>query len=361
MFITSLALSQFRNFATAKISPSTHINLLVGANGSGKTSLLEAIYTLGFGRSFRPGSYQQLIRHEQDAFVVFAKLGRQGEDKTYQVGYQRNGHGDVQLRINQENEKRFAALARLVPVQLMTPESIDLILGGPKVRRQFLDWGVFHVEHSFYQDWVNFSKVLKQRNSLLKSRRFDAERGYWDKVFSEHGERIQTHRAKYVEGLAPYLESRLEAFLPQYEFTVQLRQGWDKNQTLQEALDHHKDQDVRYGHTTVGPHKAELKVQANGDDVKNLLSRGQLKLLVAALKLVQGEYLFERTGIQCIYLVDDLTAELDDESQEKFCDALIASNSQVFVSAIEVGRFVERLQQADTKMFHVEHGTIKEQ
>lgn len=342
------------------MTPSRTVNIISGANGSGKTSLIESIYCLGFGRSFRPGTFRQLIRHEDDHFVVFARLTEQNGAK-HQVGYQRNHAGEVQLRIDQAKEKRFSALARMVPVQLMTPESIELILGGPKVRRQYIDWGVFHVEHSFYSDWVGFAKLLKQRNSLLKMKRFYEEHQYWDEQFARFGERIQLHRETYVEGFVPVLTKRLAEFLPNYKFEFQLRSGWEKGISLAEALEKHRDQDLRYGHSTVGPHKAELRILANGEDVKNLLSRGQLKLLVAALKLVQGEYLQQKTGVQCIYLVDDITAELDSVSQQKFCGALVASKSQVFVSAIDGSDVSALLKTEDTRMFYVEHGTVKEQ
>lgn len=360
MFIESLTLTTFRNFSSAKLIPGKAINIISGANGSGKTSLIEAIYCLGFGRSFRPGTYRQLIQNEQQQFTVFARVTEQ-DGSQHQVGYQRNLNGEVQLRIDQAKEKRFSALARLVPVQLMTPESIDLVLGGPKVRRQFIDWGVFHVEHSFYADWINFAKVLKHRNSLLKMKRFHQEHRYWDEQFSHYGELVQQHRVKYLEAFVPVLRERLKKFLPTYTFDFSLRSGWERGTMLSDALVKHRDQDLRYGHSTVGPHKAELKIVANGEDVRNLLSRGQLKLLVAALKLVQGEYLQQKTGVQCIFLVDDITAELDSVSQEKFCGALVASNSQVFVSAIDGKEVHALLTTNDTKMFHVEHGTVKEQ
>jgi len=358
MYLTELKLANFRNFETADIMPGRHINLICGKNGSGKTSLLESIYCLGFGRSFRPGSVRQLIQHEAQAYTIFARVN-DGETP-HQVGFKRDIQGEVELRIDRVSEKRFAALARLVPVQLMTPESIELVLGGPKVRRQFVDWGVFHVEHNFYNDWVSFSRVLKQRNSLLKQRKRSEEMSYWDGQLALLGERIQAYRADYLEGFLSRLAEQCQAFLPQYEFRFELKSGWEQGLSLAEAIQKHSEQDWRYGHSTVGPHKADLKMYANGEDIRVLLSRGQLKLLVAALKLVQGQYLESTTARQCVYLVDDITAELDVHSQQLFCDALSASNSQVFVTAIEPESVHQAFVHATTKMFHVEHGTIME-
>lgn len=359
MYIDALTLTHFRNFAEAKIVPGRHLNLVIGENGSGKTSLLESIYCLGSGRSFRPGSYRQIVQHEQERFVIFAKVTDQ-EGKGHSLGFQRESSGDVKIRLDGEVLRTFGPMAKMVPVQLMTPETVELVLGGPKVRRQFVDWGVFHVEHSYMEDFTKFSYLLKQRNSLLKRKQRNEENVYWDKNFADYGERVGSARQSYIERFEPILIERLKHFLPQYTFKFQLKRGWDTSLTLAEALVQHEDTDYRYGHSTVGPHKADLRMTANGEDVRNILSRGQLKLLVAALKVVQGEYLSSETGVQCIYLVDDITAELDSTSQEKFCQALVATNAQLFVSAINQAELPELIKSADTKMFHVEHGTVKE-
>lgn len=362
MYINSLALTHFRNFDEVEVMPGRNINLLVGQNGSGKTSFLEAIYCLGFGRSFRPASVRQLIQHEHDAYTIFSRVDGSESEGQHQLGFRRLSTGEVELKIDRQKEKRFAELAKLVPVQLMTPESIELILGGPKVRRQFIDWGVFHVEHQFYQDWVQFSRVLKQRNSLLKQRRGtqSAEMTYWNDSFAQLGERVQSYRDEYMTAIAPQLKNYCEAFLPQYQFRFDLRSGWSQDISLADALHRSAEQDQRYGHSTVGPHKAEIRMFANDEDVKVILSRGQMKLLVAALKLAQGEFLYKKVSRRCIYLVDDITAELDSNSQQKFCSALAESQSQVFVTAIQLEALMDAFPTAETKMFHVEHGIIKE-
>lgn len=364
MLIKTLSVYDFRHFAEAKLNPGPRINVIQGANGSGKTSILEAIYCLGFGRSFRSGQAKQIIRHEQDAFSVAIDF-EDDEGEAQRVGFRRDVKGDITIRVNQNDERRLAALARLVPVQLMTPDSIELISGGPKVRRQFLDWGVFHVEQSFYGQWVNYQKVLRQRNSLLKKSRHNeqkvaAQLDYWDFELAKYGEQIQRHREAYLSGFIPELEKACQEFLPQFEFKFELRSGWDQYESLTEGLLKQRQTDFRYGHTTVGPHKADLRLQADAEDVRVLLSRGQMKLLVAALKLVQGQYLQKCTGHQCVYLVDDITAELDAESQQLFCQALSDSQAQVFVSAITTKLFESNFNKTDTKVFHVEHRTIKE-
>ncbi|MFC0446230.1 DNA replication/repair protein RecF [Pseudidiomarina halophila] len=359
MHIDALTLTDFRNFKEAKLSPERQINLIIGDNGSGKTSLLESIYCLGSGRSFRPGTHKQIIRHDTFSFTIFARgTDEQGDKHT--LGFQRDREGLVKIRVDGDLVRRFGQMAKLVPVQLMTPETVELVLGGPKLRRQFLDWGVFHVEHRYIEAITGFNHVLKQRNSLLKQRLQSSESAYWEAKFVELGEQVAKERKGYWNGFEPVLQERLKHFLPQYQFKIQLKQGWDAELTLREAIERNKSAEERYGHAIVGPHKAELKMTANGEDVKAILSRGQLKLFVAAIKVVQGEYLFAQTGVQCIYLVDDITAELDADSQQKFCEALIATKAQLFVSAINKGELPDIITSADTKMFHVEHGTVKE-
>ncbi|CAB0150839.1 DNA replication and repair protein RecF [Pseudidiomarina piscicola] len=359
MHIDALTLTDFRNFKEAKLSPGAGVNLFIGANGSGKTSLLESIYCLGSGRSFRPGTHRQVIRHEQASFTIFAR-GHDENEAKHTLGFQRDREGWVKIRVDGEQVNRFGQMAKLVPVQLMTPETVELVLGGPKLRRQFLDWGVFHVEHRFGETITGFNHLLKQRNSLLKQRKQTSEVAYWDAKFCQYGEQVASARLSYWQGFEPVLQKRLKHFLPDYEFSIRLKQGWDSEMTLQDAMIKNKAAEERYGHAIVGPHKAELKMLANGEDVKSILSRGQLKLFVAAIRVVQGEYLFAKTGVQCIYLVDDITAELDADSQQKFCEALVATKAQLFVSAINKGELPELITNADTKMFHVEHGTVKE-
>lgn len=362
MHIHQLVIEHFRNIKRAELNPCPFINLIYGENGSGKTSVLEALYSLGFGRSFRTHQVRQVVQDEQDSYTLFARIQPTEAEQEIQhrIGFRRQRNGETELRLNGQNEHRFSTLARLMPIQLITPEGVELVTDGPKLRRQYMDWGLFHVEQSHYSDWLTFARLLKQRNRLLKERDFDAQGGaFWDKQLAEAGERVTEARLNYLNGLNVRLNYYCHQFLPQYDFQFRLMPGWQEPQTLAEALQEKLELDKRQGYTSVGPNKAEWQIRADGVDARERLSRGQLKLLVAALRLVQGADYQDRRGQPCVILVDDLPAELDQENQARLCHALVESGSQVFVTAIDKEKIEDRFTATKTQLFHVEHGIIK--
>lgn len=364
MALAEVQVADFRNLGQAQIEPSPAINLISGENGSGKTSLLEAVYSLGFGRSFRTHKTNQIIREGADAYTIFARLADAAGEQKHRIGYQRRRDGQSTLRIDGESQQRFSSLARLVPVQLITPEGVELVTGGPRLRRQFMDWGLFHVEQSYFKEWLGFSRLLKQRNQLLRSGRYHADGGvYWDKPLADQGEKVTWARQAYLAELNNELNEFCQQFLPEYEFEFRLLAGWNEHLSLAEALDDKLEQDMKHGFTSVGPGKAEwqIKVKSHSQkvDARERLSRGQLKLLVAALRLVQGAHYQRKKGQACIYLVDDLPAELDPVRQAKLCEALRRSGSQVFVTAIEKEELLPHFNDTSTQVFHVEHGAIQ--
>ncbi|RUO33668.1 DNA replication/repair protein RecF [Aliidiomarina soli] len=362
MRLERLHIEKFRNFSNAQLELSSKVNMLCGANGSGKTSILEAIYCLGFGRSFRTHQIRQVVQDGEQAFTLFAKLLENGSDDPveHRIGYRRFRSGESQVKVDGDTEKRFAALARLVPVQLITPESVELITGGPKERRQFMDWGLFHVEQSFFPQWAGYVRLLKQRNSLLRQGNHQAQAGaYWDEQLAAAGEEVAIAREDYVSGLNGLLNDYCQLFLPQYDFKFKLNHGWHRHdETLADALKQKFEADSRQGFTSVGPHKAEWQIKVDGVDARERLSRGQLKLLVSALRLVQGQDYKLRREQPCIILVDDLPAELDEKNQQTLCSALKDSGSQVFITAIDEAKIRSHFSDTETQLFHVEHGTI---
>ena len=365
MKLDQVQITQFRNIASAHLTLSPRLNVVIGQNGSGKSSLLEALHYLGFGRSFRTNKHRSVIQNGQKQFSVFA-LCHLSDGSIKKIGFLRNTKDEFQCSINGEKSQRLADLVAHVPVQIFTPQSSDMLLGAPNLRRRFIDWGLFHVEHSFYLLSINYAKVLKQRNALLKlaqkNTSFDISQiDYWSHQLALLGEQLSQARHKYVSALKLHFNRISLQFLPEFSIEISYNRGWDNDVPLQEALNQKLATDIRFGFTSLGPHKADLKVYANNVLATERLSRGQLRMLVAALQLSQTQHLSQLSEKTGIFLLDDVGAELDMDKREVFIDELLKTNTQLFVTAIEESQLSFVKKYNDKKMFHVEHGHVKEE
>lgn len=361
MALAQLQLTEFRNIQSANLQFSPLMNLIYGENGSGKTSVLEAIYLLAHGRSFRTTKAHKMIRNQHSHLVLHGKVN--WSLQFLSVGMQRDRAGDWQLKLNGEKVTRIADIASLLPVQLVTPESFRLFFGGPKERRQFFDLGLFHVEPSFYELWVLFNKVLKQRNALLKSKQqYNDSYRFWDQQLVESAVAIQKLRQTYVSQLYAALKPLLASIPALAEVELELVPGWlcrqgDSAELLSQLLDNFQS-DFKCGYTQLGPQKADLRIKIDGEYVDEFLSRGQLKVLLFALKVAQSNLIFSSGHKQPLLLIDDLASELDDQSKRYIFSFLHHINSQVFITAIEAAQVLPHIVDTDVGLFHVEHGQI---
>ena len=360
MPLKRLAVTGVRNLHPVTISPSPRINIISGPNGSGKTSLLEAIHILGMARSFRSSKLQPIIQHEQNACTVFAEvLLHSGQLSS--MGITRTRQAEYQIRLNGQAVRSVAQLVEMLPLQLINPDSFRLLEGAPKQRRQYLDWGVFHVEHRFMGTWQRLQKSLKQRNSLLRRGRMDRSAvSPWDTEFILAAEQIDEYRKLYLKRLKPVFQSVLAQLIELPDLTLSYFRGWDKEKALAEVLDAQFERDVQVGHTQAGPQRADLKLRIQGMNAVDVLSRGQQKLVVSALKIAQGYLLRESDKLQdCVFLVDDLPSELDQQHRKSLCALLEALECQVFISCVEPNQLADCWADATPRaMFHVEHGQI---
>ena len=357
MYIASLEVFQFRNLKSVKITPHKGVNLIHGSNASGKTSLLEAISLLSTARSFRTTHIRQVIQHNQAFLRVTSKLGDQDAARFIRVGIEKSPDSTT-IRVNGETVKQVSSLTSLLPMQLINPDVHKLLEQGPKYRRQFLDWGVFHVEHNFFSSWQRFYRVLKQRNSALRSKTGKKQIQLWDKQLIMEAESLNRYRQDYLAAVAPLIKKYVSELLG-LEVTLHYQQGWPKDTAYSDALAKSWEQDQERGFTRNGPHRADLTIKHNGHDVQTIFSRGQQKMLVSAMRLAQVAYLHQKTAQTCVLLVDDLPAELDEAHRQRFFELLLDTEAQLFVTATEAD-LVKRTGSKDYKMFHVEHGEIKE-
>lgn len=361
MALALLQLSGFRNIESASVQFSPQLNIIYGENGSGKTSLLEAIYLLAHGRSFRTNKAQKIIGHQQTQLVVHAKV--QWAQQLLSVGMLRDRLGEWQLKLNGEKVQRVADIATLLPVQLITPDSFRLFFGGPKERRQFFDMGLFHVEPSFFELWVLFNKVLKQRNALLKSKQpYGEAYKFWDSQLVDTAISLQQLRQGYISQLSIALQPLLQHIPSLQQVELELVPGWLLKQgdaaELLNQLSANFASDLKFGYTQLGPQKADLRIKVAGEYVDEFLSRGQLKMLLFALKVAQSNVIFSRGHKQPLLLIDDLASELDDHSKRHIFSFLHHINSQVFITAIEAAQVLPLVSGTEVGLFHVEHGQI---
>jgi len=355
MALTRLLIKDFRNIEQADLQLAPGFNFLVGANGSGKTSVLEAIYTLGHGRAFRSLQAGRVIRHDEAAFVLHGRL--EGKEREISVGLTKNRAGDSKVRIDGSDGHKVAELAQLLPMQLITPEGFTLLNGGPKYRRAYVDWGCFHNTPGFFNAWSNLRRLLKQRNAALRQVSRYSQIRPWDQELVPLAEQISQWRAEYSAAISAEITVTCRQFLPEFELRFSFQRGWDKESDYGELLERNFERDRALTYTASGPHKADFRIRAEGTPVEDLLSRGQLKLLMCALRLAQGEFLTSQSGRRCVYLIDDFASELDDSRRRLLAERLKATQAQVFVSAISAEHVIDMTDEKG-KMFRVEQGKI---
>lgn len=363
MTLQRLFIQNLRNIEGVDFTPSARVNLIFGENGSGKTTILEAINLLALGRSFRSHKHKPLIRYQQPAFTVFGRVHTDDHSEV-PIGISRSMDGEASFKANGVTVASAADLAVYLPVQVINSDTFLLLEGSPKVRRQFIDWLVFHVEPQFYPTWKAIQRCLKHRNSLLRRDRIDSfELASWDQELVALTEKIHELRAACLVEFEASLSELLSEFVKVDGIKLSYYRGWDKERDYRSILAEGFERDQRLGYTQMGSHRADLKITVNGLDAAELLSRGQQKLLVCALKIAQG-YVFSRmTGRKSIYLVDDLPAELDEKHRELLVHWLDAMQTQVFITGVEQEALLSSWREragVDLKMFHVEQGEVKE-
>lgn len=360
MAIQRLQISGVRNLENIQIEQCGRINILTGLNGSGKTSFLEAIFILARARSFRSARLNPVIHHLAGRCVVYGTLADYPDSPQTTIGVMRS-RGEQQL-FKIDGSPVFAAsqLADKLPLQLINAETFSLLDGGPKVRRQFLDWGVFHVEPDFLPRWRRIQKALKHRNSLLRRGRImPAEMAPWEAELASCSEAVDVMRARYVRLLRPHFMRALTDLVALDTPTIEYRRGWPDGTSLAQVLLRDAERDEQQGSTHSGPHRADLEIRVGGKMADDVLSRGQEKLLVCALRIAQGVLLNELTGKTCVYLVDDLPAELDISRRQALCQQLAQIRSQVFITATDPESLTGCWDAGtDVKWFHVEQGRI---
>jgi len=348
--VTEVQLGSFRCFESVTLEPGPGFNLVAGANASGKTSVLEALYFLGRGTSFRAARAEAAIRFEADRATLFARLGTGAATR---VGLEISRGDGLAIRVDGAPGTR-ADLARALPVQILDPSSHELVRGAPAGRRQFLDWGVFHVEPSFLPAWQRYRRALQQRNAALKSRSGSAA-WLWDDTLVADGTLVDRCRRQFLallqDRIGPVAERLLGA-----DLALSYQSGWADGAELAEALVASRDRDLQMATSNVGPHRCDIRISVRTRRARDTVSRGQEKLVAAALTLAQVELVAEARGQTIVLLVDEPGADLDRDHLARLLREVAEAPAQTFVTSLDPGAVVLP---AGARSFHVEHAGVQ--
>jgi len=353
MAIQKLEIKNLRNLIDVVLQPTQGLNYIFGPNGSGKTSLLEAIHCLGRGKSFRTHKTNHLINDASSSFTVVGRV--QQKSRLLTVGMQRYA-GNSQIRLDGHNVARASELTDILPIAVLDPGLHRLMEEGPDLRRRFLDWGVFHVEHTFNGIWNNYRRSLAQRNAALRSGWTQQAIAHWDHELSVAAGQLDQARRTYLNNLLVFVREFLADFPAMADIDIRYQQGWREAVDYQSYLSAQYESDKDRGFTQFGPHRADLRIRIGGVDARDYLSRGQQKVLVANLILAQCRQITSQC-IAAVVLVDDLPAELDVDTRARLLQVLRNTEAQIFLTATDPTLFDMR--QEFDGVFHVEHGQVR--
>jgi len=349
MSLAEFSVENVRCLRRAQLTLHPGHNLVWGSNASGKTSLLESIFLLGRGRSFRTRNSERLIRHGEPHLRVFGRLVSQPPTP---IGLEVSRKDGTVAKVGGAFVSSLAELSRAFAVQVIEPGVHKLIEEGGQRRRRWMDWAVFHVEPSFIDLWSRYARTLKQRNTALRTAPDQAS--VWDPELVRLGEQISKLRRDFMVRLQPYW-AEISRELTGLDVELYFSQGWAADTSLAGALVASRDRDMARGITHAGAHRADIVVRLEKGLARETLSRGQQKLVAAAMTLAQLNLIRELTGTIPTLLLDDPAAELDRSRLARFVAQVRRLQCQLIVTSLspETSLFG----QPDT-VFHVEQGEL---
>jgi DNA replication and repair protein RecF len=352
MSLEHLTIENIRCITRAELSFTPGLTLLWGSNGSGKTSVLEAIFMVGRGRSFRTRNSERLISYGKDHLRVIARVAGAGADAA-SIGFEVRRGGATSARVRGRPADSLAELSSAFAVQVIEPGVHRLVEEGGYRRRRWMDWAVFHVEPQFVETWLRYTRALKQRNAALRTQPEQA--AAWDTELVRAGEVIAESRQSFLEQLQPYWQETVAA-LSGLDVQLHYLRGWSAGRTLAEALVASRARDELRRLTHSGPHRADVAVRLGGRPAREVLSRGQQKLVAVAMTVAQLRLLQALTNTTPTLLLDDPAAELDGERLRLFIEQVIQLHSQLIVTSLTSE---SRLFGAPERTFHVDRGRVQ--
>ena len=358
MWIDNLNVNHCRLLDGINIVLSKDLNIILGENASGKTSLLESLSLLSSGKSFRTSHINNVISHNESSILVSARLNF--ENKQSQIGIEKSSAKTI-IRINKQDIYSQAALSRHLPITIIHPESIELITGGPSHRRSYIDWITFYLYPEFHHEWKKYRHILKQRNLCLKEPKHRYALAKWTDELIELQPCITAYRIQALNKLNIELKTVSKEILGDNSVNLIFSNGFptdielDKNSLKNHYLQK-EEYDLKLKRTSSGVHRADIKIMLDNKPAIHAASRGQLKLLAITLLLAQSTTINIGNVEKGIIAIDDLAAELDTDNKMNLLHYLSTLNQQLIITTTKKIEF----ENIPSKLFHVKHGVFTE-
>ncbi len=355
MHLGDFIIQNLRCIGHASVVLHKNINLIVGENGSGKTSLLEGIHLLANGKTFNPVKRRDLIK-DGAANMAVAGVFEAPTKLEMKVKLEKT-LSETKYFFRGLPVNRTSDLVQRFPVLVGNSRAADLLTESPRARRNLIDKTVFHVKPSFLSLWKDLRKALGHRNSLLRSGCSTRQIGYWDQIINIRSHEIDASRREVVGSLNHYLADSIlkeELGLVSIDYYC----GWDSSASLLHHLTTNRVSESRIGYTLYGAHRADLRIKVAEKLGSKRLSKGQLKVIAFETIAALHKYICENGPEQPILLLDDLSAELDLEKRKNLIEKILMLSGQKILTSIQ-SDMLEFMNRGDSKMFHVERGKIK--
>jgi len=354
MRLDSLTIKQVRNLSDVKITPNPEVNIIYGENASGKTAILESIYLLSKARSFRTAHIKEVIQHGREDLTVSGLINTQ-TNNIVSTGLRKSSK-ETEIKYGGERVKAVSEQAKNVVIQTANPDKTTLLTGSPRDRRKWIDWAMFHVEHDYLQIWHSYHRALRNRNALLRKTAKEEEYYVWESIMADTAKQLKGMWDKYLICLQQYYQETADQHVCA-GVTFAAKKDKQKKEGFLEHLQSARRSDIRVGFTQQGPHKADFEFKIEGKQISTIFSRGQIKLFVILLSIAQAKLLKNEREVTPIFLVDDLTAELDKKTVDMLLELLYVEKMQLFITSTESSEIFRT--NTETSLFHVEHGSVK--
>ena len=360
MYIKEIELYNFRNYKEQKVSFSEGVNIFIGKNAQGKTNLLEGIYLNAFGKSFKSVKDKELIRFGEEYCRIKSISENEDGENTTEIVIKNDGRKGIKkdgIKIKKSSE-----LLDRIYIIIFSPEDLRIVKDEPEKRRKFINRELCQIRAGYLADLNDYNKILKQRNTYLKEKQIDSDLlDIWDRQLAASGTRIIRKRKQFIEKIDEIsrnihygITDNKERLALRYESNIPASANTEED--FYEILAAAREDDIRTGTTSRGPHRDDFSINADAIDLRRFGSQGQQRTAALSMKLAEIGLIRQETGCNAVLLLDDVLSELDSSRQRFLIESM--KDIQVFITATEIDPQVKALLPAGFE-FNIEQGFAK--